>query len=64
MAHEMLHLCLESHERGIGTERQLFNYAHDYIINDMLAAELGRRPPRGGLDYPAPETCRPRRSSR
>jgi hypothetical protein len=52
MAHEMLHLCLESHERGIGTNHQAFNYAHDYIINDMLAEEFGRRPPRGGLEYP------------
>ncbi len=52
MAHEMLHLCLGSHDRGIGTEHAVFNWAHDYIINDMLADEFGRRPPRGGLEYP------------
>jgi len=52
MAHEMLHLCLESHERGVGTEPDMFNWAHDYIINDMLTEELGRRPPDGGLTYP------------
>jgi predicted metal-dependent peptidase len=51
MAHEMLHLCLESHGRGVGTEHEVFNWAHDYIINDMLAEEFGRRPPRGGLEY-------------
>jgi len=51
MAHEMLHLCLESHDRGVGTEHEVFNWAHDYIINDMLAEEFGRRPPRGGLEY-------------
>jgi predicted metal-dependent peptidase len=51
IAHELMHLCLESHERGIGTDHKTFNYAHDYIINDILTEELGRRPPAGGLEY-------------
>src|SRR5207253_2582918 len=52
MAHELLHLCLRTHERGVGTDHDVFNWAHDYIINDMLVEELGRPVPQGGLVYP------------
>jgi hypothetical protein len=50
-AHELLHLCLQTHERGIGTEHDLFNWAHDYIINDILVAEMGQEVPKGGLKF-------------
>jgi predicted metal-dependent peptidase len=53
LAHEMLHLALRTHERARGSDRLQFNYAHDYIINDMLRAELGfQHIPAGGLDMP------------
>jgi len=50
LAHEMLHLALRTHERARGADRLEFNYAHDYIINDILRAELGQPIPAGGLD--------------
>jgi hypothetical protein len=49
IAHELLHLALHTHERGPGTDSQLFNLAHDLVINDMLAETFGRTPPAGGL---------------
>lgn len=53
LAHEMLHLALRTHDRAKGAGRLEFNYAHDYIINDMLRTELGfQRIPAGGLDMP------------
>ena len=53
VAHEMLHLALRTHDRAKGSARLEFNYAHDYIINDMLRAELGVRTiPANGLDMP------------
>ena len=39
MAHELFHLCLRTHERGEGTDPEVFNWAHDYVINDMLREE-------------------------
>lgn len=48
-AHELLHLSLETHERGAGTDAFVFNCAHDYIINDILVEELGHKVPQGGL---------------
>jgi hypothetical protein len=51
MAHELLHLCLRTHERSEGTDGEVFNWAHDYIINDMLVHELGREVPAHGLAY-------------
>ena len=51
LAHEMLHLALRTHDRLRGSNALEFNYAHDYIINDMLRAALGRTTiPAGGLD--------------
>lgn len=53
LAHEMLHLALRTHERARGSDHVQFNYAHDYIINDMLRGELGfTHIPAGGLDMP------------
>lgn len=53
LAHEMLHLALRTHDRMRGSDPMQFNYAHDYIINDMLRAELGfQHIPAGGLDMP------------
>jgi predicted metal-dependent peptidase len=51
LAHELLHLALRTHERARGSETLRFNQAHDYIINDVLRAELGvTKIPAGGLD--------------
>jgi predicted metal-dependent peptidase len=53
LAHELLHLALRTHDRAKGADRTQFNYAHDYIINDILRAELGVTSiPAGGLDMP------------
>jgi predicted metal-dependent peptidase len=51
LAHELLHLALRTHDRARGSAAIEFNYAHDYIINDMLRHALGRTTiPAGGLD--------------
>ena len=53
LAHEMLHLALRTHDRSRGSARLEFNYAHDYIINDILREALGvTNIPAGGLDMP------------
>jgi len=53
LAHELLHLALRTHERARGSHHLEFNYAHDYIINDILRVELGFTAiPAGGLDMP------------
>jgi predicted metal-dependent peptidase len=52
LAHEMLHLALRTHDRAKGADRLEFNYAHDYIINDIVRVELGVQVPAGGLDMP------------
>jgi predicted metal-dependent peptidase len=53
LAHELLHLALRTHDRAIGSSRIEFNYAHDYIINDILRHALGvTQIPAGGLDMP------------
>jgi predicted metal-dependent peptidase len=53
LAHELLHLALRTHERAVGASHLEFNYAHDYIINDMLREALGVGTiPAGGLDMP------------
>lgn len=49
MAHELMHLALDTSGRIGEANRLLGNFAHDYIINDMLAVELERDPPLGGL---------------
>ena len=51
LAHELLHLALHTHDRMGGSSQLEFNYAHDYIINDMLRHALGLTTiPAGGLD--------------
>jgi predicted metal-dependent peptidase len=53
LAHEIFHLALRTHDRAVGSDALQFNYAHDYIINDMLRGELGfQHVPAGGLDWP------------
>jgi predicted metal-dependent peptidase len=53
LAHELLHLALRTHDRARGSQHLEFNYAHDYIINDILRKELGMDcVPAGGLDMP------------
>jgi len=53
LAHELLHLALRTHDRARGSGRLEFNYAHDYIINDVLRHTLGVSAiPAGGLDMP------------
>lgn len=51
MAHELFHLCLQTHDRGQESDAETFNWAHDYIINDMLALEMDRPVPKGGLVF-------------
>src|SRR5215475_3077180 len=53
LAHEIFHLALRTHDRAIGSDPLRFNYAHDYIINDILRDELEfQQIPAGGLDWP------------
>jgi hypothetical protein len=52
MAHELLHLALNTHERGRGSDPFLVNFAHDYLINDLLAEQLSCPVPAGGLRAP------------
>ncbi|HZR98566.1 MAG TPA: VWA-like domain-containing protein [Chloroflexota bacterium] len=52
VAHELLHLALQTAQRAAGTHPLLFNCAHDYIINDMLTQALGRPVPEGAMDWP------------
>jgi predicted metal-dependent peptidase len=50
LGHELMHLALDTHGREGDAHRLLVNFAHDYIINDMLREELERDPPLDGLD--------------
>jgi predicted metal-dependent peptidase len=53
LAHEIFHLALRTHDRAVGSDPLKFNFAHDYIINDILRGELGfQHVPAGGLDWP------------
>ena len=52
MAHELMHLALDSHRRQGDADPLLVNIGHDYIINDMLSEEMGRGVPLGGLVRP------------
>lgn len=49
VAHELLHLALDTFGRGSGADPHLVNVAHDYVINDILSVDLGRQVPLGGL---------------
>jgi predicted metal-dependent peptidase len=52
LAHELMHLALDTHGRQGHAPGLLANFAHDYIINDILRTELLRDPPLGGLNLP------------
>lgn len=57
LAHELMHLVLQTHEReGNFSEHDLVNVAHDFIINDDLMEDFttGRDscPPAGALHWP------------
>ena len=49
VAHELMHLALDTFGRGGGAKPLLVNVAHDYVINDILSVELGRPVPLNGL---------------
>jgi predicted metal-dependent peptidase len=49
VAHELMHLALDTFGRAGNAEPYLVNVGHDYVINDILSAELGRDVPLGGL---------------
>jgi predicted metal-dependent peptidase len=49
LAHELMHLALDTHGRQGNSDPLLVNFAHDYLINDMLYNESAREPPLGGL---------------
>ena len=49
VAHELMHLALDSFGRTGNAEPRLVNIAHDYVINDILSVELHREVPFGGL---------------
>ncbi|MDB5311454.1 MAG: hypothetical protein JWO38_5656 [Gemmataceae bacterium] len=49
VAHELLHLALDTFGRSGHAHPYLVNVAHDYIINDVLSVELNRPVPLGGL---------------
>jgi predicted metal-dependent peptidase len=52
IAHELMHLSLRTHDRRGRASPRAVNIAHDYIINDLLAAALGCDIPAGGLAMP------------
>ncbi|MBR0238541.1 MAG: hypothetical protein IJQ39_10660 [Thermoguttaceae bacterium] len=57
LAHELMHLVLQTHEReGNFSNHDLVNVAHDFIINDDLmedfATSRNPRTPAGGLYWP------------
>jgi predicted metal-dependent peptidase len=49
LAHELLHLALDTFGRTGNADPYLVNVAHDWVINDILTAELRRPVPLGGL---------------
>lgn len=49
LAHELMHLALDTFGRGGQADGFLVNVAHDYVINDILTEELARPAPLGGL---------------
>ncbi len=49
VAHELMHLALDTFGRGGNADPKLVNVAHDFVINDILSVELGRPVPLGGL---------------
>jgi len=56
LAHEMLHIALDTFSRGEGSDALAVNLAHDAVINDILTNELGREPPLNGVNVPGART--------
>jgi predicted metal-dependent peptidase len=53
VAHELLHLLLQTHRRSEGSDPLRFNVAHDIVINNKLISELGlEQVPAGGIYQP------------
>lgn len=52
IAHELMHLALDSHARAEGLDAARFNVAHDHVINVELANVLRTKPPSGALYDP------------
>ena len=52
LAHEVMHLALQSHYRAKAGDEMLFNITHDFLINDYLKDSFGLDlTPVGGLDW-------------
>lgn len=49
VAHELMHLALDTFGRSGSANARLTNIAHDYVINDILSTELNRPVPLNGL---------------
>ncbi len=49
VAHELMHLALDTFGRGGNANPHLVNVAHDLVINDILSVELNRGVPLNGL---------------
>lgn len=49
LAHELLHLALQTHARQVGHDPWRVNVAHDAIINTLLEHELHLETPLGGI---------------
>lgn len=49
VAHELMHLALDTFGRSGNANARLTNIAHDYVINDILSTELNREVPLSGL---------------
>jgi predicted metal-dependent peptidase len=49
VAHELMHLALDTFGRSGNADPYLVNIAHDFVINDILSTELSRDVPLGGL---------------
>ncbi len=49
VAHELMHLALDTFGRTGNAKPLLVNIAHDYVINDILSVELNRPVPLNGL---------------
>jgi predicted metal-dependent peptidase len=49
VAHELLHLALDSFGRTSNADPYLVGVAHDYVVNDILSVERHRDPPLCGL---------------
>lgn len=49
IAHELMHLALDTFGRSGSANARLTNIAHDYVINDILSVELNRPVPLNGL---------------